>query len=178
MGARTEEFSKGQIWGAVNLIFVSVGTQDRPFNRLLSGVDAIAETLDEEIVAQIGYSTYIPHNVKSFRFCGHKEMLHYIEKANVIISQAGFGIIGNAIRYNKPMVLVPREFRYGEAVDKQYELAEYLASQNRSIVCVRNLEYLAEGIDEVRNINAEYKYKSNIPAIIEDFITKNIILRE
>ena len=153
------------------MIFVSVGTLEKPFNRLLQGVDIIAEKVNEEILVQTGHATYIPKKCKFFKYCSHEEMLAHINAASIVISHSGFGIIGNSIRLKKPMILVPREIKYGEAIDRQYELAEYMASQNKSILCVRDVNQLPEAIDEIRNIRVDYHYNTIIPELIEQYIS-------
>ena len=44
------------------MIFVTVGTHEQPFNRLIECVDNLKkdETITEEVVIQTGYSTYEP----------------------------------------------------------------------------------------------------------------------
>jgi beta-1,4-N-acetylglucosaminyltransferase len=160
------------------LIFVSSGTQNRPFNRLIEAADSLSSHLEEKIIAQIGHVTYQPKQIEYFRFCTQEEMLSYINRARLVISHAGFGIIGNAIRSNKPMILVPREKKYGEAVDKQYELAEYLASSNESIVCVRDVSRLSGAVRSLNDMRACYNYRTVIPELITDFILKNFFVGE
>jgi UDP-N-acetylglucosamine transferase subunit ALG13 len=170
VGAGFNKFSKGSLWGPAVLIFVSVGTQDKSFNRLIEGVDRIAHEIDERIVVQIGNSSFIPKRCDFFRFCTYEELLSHIAQARLVISQAGFGIIGNSIRLSKPMILVPREMKFGEAVDRQYELAEYLAGSNESILCVRNIDLLAEAIHSLNNVHVSYNYSTSIPQIIDNFL--------
>lgn len=152
------------------MIFVSVGTPEKQFNRLIEGVDQLAAVVKERILVQIGHSTYIPRRCDYFKFCSSEEMLLHISNASIVISQAGFGIIGNAIRLNKPLILVPREFKYGEAIDKQYELAEYLANQNASIVCVRDTDILADAVRKLMKIEVHYSYRTEIPDLIDKYI--------
>lgn len=47
------------------MIFVTVGTHEQPFNRLMKEIDKIALQLDneEEIIVQYGFSTNIPEHV-------------------------------------------------------------------------------------------------------------------
>ena len=112
------------------MIFVTVGTNKRPFNRLIRAVDKIAKVNEKyDFVIQRGYSNYSLQYCRYFDFCKGEEFLAYIDAADLIISQAGFSSIGHCIRHNKPIILVPREYKYGEAVDKQYELAEHLAEK-------------------------------------------------
>jgi UDP-N-acetylglucosamine transferase subunit ALG13 len=175
MGASFKEFPQGKIWRPSFLIFVSVGTPDKPFNRLIEGVDSIADVVDENILIQTGHSTYVPEKCEFFKFCSQEEMLSHIRDASIIISQAGFGIIGNAIMFSKPMILVPREKDLGEAVDKQDELAEFLSSQHDSIVCIRDVTLLPKAIQDIRNLKVEYNYKSIIPELIDEFIIRTFI---
>lgn len=44
------------------MIFVTVGTHEQPFNRLIQEVDHLVETgvIKEEVFIQTGYSTYEP----------------------------------------------------------------------------------------------------------------------
>jgi UDP-N-acetylglucosamine transferase subunit ALG13 len=154
------------------LIFVSVGTLEKPFNRLLEGMDNVADKVNEVILVQTGHSTYVPKKCNFFKFCSYEEMLTHIDAASIVISHSGFGIIGNSIRLKKPMILVPREIKYGEAIDKQYELAQYMASQNKSILCVRDVNQLAEAIEEIRKFRVAYHYHTTIPELIEQYISR------
>jgi len=160
------------------LIFVSVGTPERPFDRLIKAADRLAGSIDERIVAQIGHATYIPQKCEFFRFCKREEMISYIKSARLVISQAGFGIIGDSIKLKKPMILVPREIKYGEAIDKQYELAEYLAAENKSIHCVRDISQLAEHVQKLGRVQVQYNYKTTIPALINGFIAQAFLRGE
>ena len=44
------------------MIFVTVGTHEQQFNRLIEYVDRL--NLDEDVFIQTGYSTYIPKNCR------------------------------------------------------------------------------------------------------------------
>ena len=46
------------------MIFVTVGTHEQQFNRLVECMDKWAGENDEEVVIQTGYSTYEPKNAK------------------------------------------------------------------------------------------------------------------
>ena len=54
------------------MIFVTVGTHEQQFNRLVEYIDKIAEKMDEEIIIQIGFSTYKP------KHCVWKEFFHTV----------------------------------------------------------------------------------------------------
>ncbi|MFZ5516800.1 MAG: glycosyltransferase [Candidatus Zhuqueibacterota bacterium] len=157
------------------MIFVSVGTNTLPFDRLVKEADSIAKESDETFFIQRGHSPYKPVHAKYFDFCEPQNMIHYIEEAEIVISHAGFGIIGDCIVRNKRLILVPREYEYGEAVDKQLELAEYLANTEQSIICVRDVAKLKNAITQIRNIQPKYKFETKIPETVRDFVNKNFL---
>jgi len=68
---------------------------------------------------------------------------------------------------------VPREYKYGEAVDKQYELAEYLARTNESILCVRDMLFLERALEHLKDSRPLYQYHTIIPDLISTFIRDN-----
>jgi UDP-N-acetylglucosamine transferase subunit ALG13 len=50
------------------------------------------------------------------------------KRARVVISHAGSGSILTALRHNKPLIVMPRRHKYGEAIDDhQLELADALS---------------------------------------------------
>ena len=52
------------------MIFVALGTQKFNFNRLLKKIDLLISRgeISEQVIAQIGYSTYKPKNYKFYTF--------------------------------------------------------------------------------------------------------------
>ena len=48
------------------MIFVTVGTHEQPFNRLIRKIDELKRDgiIKEEVIMQIGYSTYEPKYCK------------------------------------------------------------------------------------------------------------------
>ena len=57
------------------MIFLTVGSQKFQFNRLLKKIDNLVEIgiIQEEVIAQIGYSDYIPKNFKYKQFMDRDE---------------------------------------------------------------------------------------------------------
>ena len=157
------------------MIFVTTGTSKLPFNRLLQAVDEIAKVKGYDILVQLGYSTYVPKYCKYYDFCDRKTFLSHIQDAVLVISHSGIGSTGDCIRFNKPIILVPREYKYGEAVDKQYELAEYLAAEHDSIICVRDVALLPETIERLIGVNPIYHYHNCVPDLIDKFIKENFL---
>jgi UDP-N-acetylglucosamine transferase subunit ALG13 len=95
------------------VIFVTLGTQAFPFDRLLRGLDG----LEEGLVIQGGSSTYRPAGAAWFGFLDFPELLEYVRAARVVVSHAGVGSVMTAVAEGKRPVVVPRLVRHGEAVD-------------------------------------------------------------
>jgi UDP-N-acetylglucosamine transferase subunit ALG13 len=97
------------------VIFVTVGTNEARFDRLLHAVDALA--VDEEIVAQCGSSPVRPSNARCVDFLHFDDMVEHIRRAQVVVAHAGVGTVLVALANGRRAIVVPRLQRYGEAVD-------------------------------------------------------------
>jgi UDP-N-acetylglucosamine transferase subunit ALG13 len=61
--ARTAKvFSTSRIFGKIALIFLTVGTWYKGFDRLVKAVDELVGSviIDDQVIAQIGYGSYKP----------------------------------------------------------------------------------------------------------------------
>lgn len=129
------------------MILVITGTVSRNFSRLIKEVDRIAGKTDEELVVQIGDTSFRPQNVSYFRFASKEAMEELYRKARVVVSHAGVGTIMTALRYNKPIIVVPRRKEYGELWDDhQVEIAEELAREGK-VTVVYDINELKEALN-------------------------------
>lgn len=159
------------------MIFVILGSQKFQFNRLLKSIDNLIESgvITEEVLAQVGYSDYIPCNFKCKKFFDHKELLDTIHKADIIITHGGSGSIVGAVKSGKKTVAVPRKAKYKEHVDDhQIQIIQQFSRQNLICAC-EDCDRLKEALETVRR--TEYKsYQSNTNDIIDsivDYIENN-----
>lgn len=81
------------------MIFITLGSQKFQFNRLLKAVDKLYT--NEEIMAQIGYSDYLPKNYKYKKFLDRDEFSYYMKKADIVITHGGTGAIMGALKRKK-----------------------------------------------------------------------------
>lgn len=156
------------------MIFVTVGSQKFQFNRLLKEVDELIETgkIKDDVFAQIGVSDYKPKNYKYKEFITQEEFNDYLNKADIIITHAGTGVIVNAIKKGKKVIGVPRLAKYGEHVDDhQIQLIKEFTDMN-FISAVYNTKELETKLEEIYEKKFS-KYESNTQTIIND-ITKFI----
>jgi anti-anti-sigma factor len=118
------------------MIFVTVGTEQYPFNALLDWVDVLIRygIINQEVVIQYGSSTRLPDRVKINRFLPEKEFVDAIEQADVVIAHCGEGTAALLEDAGKPYVLVPRTHDFREHVDDhQIEMADDLEKQGIAI---------------------------------------------
>ena len=96
-------------------IFVSVGANPHPFDRLVKKIDDMAGSgeLKEEVVLQIGTTKYVPKHIRRVKmFWGPGEYEEILRNCSMIISHAGLGNAILARDYKKPLILVPRLTEY------------------------------------------------------------------
>ena len=104
------------------MIFLTIGTTEFPFDRLLKAVDEAMCNLrlNEQLIVQSGVGDYqfkYP-NVKVFKDLPFNKMVYYLKNARVVITHGGPATIFLALKYsqNKPLV-VPRSEKFGEHVN-------------------------------------------------------------
>lgn len=151
------------------MIFVTVGSQKFQFNRLLKEVDELIETgkIKDDIFAQIGASDYKPKNYKYKEFITQEVFNDYLNKADIIITHAGTGVIVNAIKKGKKVIGVPRLAKYGEHVDDhQIQLINEFKEMN-FIEPVYKMNKLKDAIETVKEKRYN-TYVSNTDKIIDD----------
>ncbi len=96
------------------MIFVTVGTQ-LAFDRLVTAMDTWArEHPEEKIFAQIGPSKLKDLAFPSEPFVSPSRADALFRDADLIVSHAGMGSILAALKYRKPLIVLPRRADLGE----------------------------------------------------------------
>jgi len=115
------------------VIFVTVGTNEAPFDRLLEAVAALG--LTEELIVQHGSSRCRPETALCVESLPLDELTVLVRQARVTVTHAGVGTILTALANGKRPVVVPRLHSYGEAVDDhQVEFARRLGPELITLV--------------------------------------------
>jgi len=98
------------------MIFVSVGTNEARFDRLLRAVAGLPG--GDELLVQHGHSSAIPGDrVELVDFLTFDAMADAIRRSRVFVTHAGVGSVLVALANDKRPVVVPRRKAFGEAVD-------------------------------------------------------------
>ena len=116
------------------MIFVTVGTHEQQFNRLMKAMDVFALETNEKIVVQYGYSTYVPNHCDSFQMLSNDKMEQYVKEARIVITHGGPGSILLPLLNGKKPIVVPRQHKFNEHVnDHQVKFAQHLEKENTII---------------------------------------------
>lgn len=150
------------------MIFVTLGSQKFQFNRLLKQIDILKENniINDNVFAQIGYSTYIPRNYEYSNFLDREVFDNYQQKADLVITHGGTGAIIGAIKKGKKVIAVPRLLEYDEHVDNhQVEIVKQFNDSNLIYACYdcNDLEKMIKEIEK-HKFN---EYISNTESIIK-----------
>lgn len=162
------------------MIFVTLGTQDKEFTRLLEAIDREIENgnIKERVVVQAGYTKYESKNMEIFDLIPTDEFNKYIKSADLIITHGGAGSILTAIKNNKKVIAAARLYKYKEHTnDHQKQIVKEFADEGY-ILELRDFNKLGKLIEKSKNFTPK-KFVSNTPnmiKLIEDYIedTNNV----
>ena len=127
------------------MIFVTVGTHEQPFDRLVGYIDQMKEkqVITEEVVVQTGFCTYVPRNCVWKNMFSYEDMIKNMERARIIITHGGPSSFITALQLGKIPIVVPRQRRYHEHVnDHQLQFAKEVAERNGNLVVVEDIKQL------------------------------------
>lgn len=170
--------------GGESMIFVTVGTHEQQFNRLVEYVDNLKkdELIKEDVIIQTGYSTYIPQYCIAKQFFTYTEMLKRVKQARVVITHGGPSSFIMPLQIGKIPIVVPRQKRFDEHVnDHQLEFCNEVAKREGNIIVVNDISELGDIIKKYDEVicQTENGRKSNNAKFCKDFETiVNEIMRK
>jgi UDP-N-acetylglucosamine transferase subunit ALG13 len=155
------------------MIFVSVGTNEARFDRLLRGVADL--TIDEELIVQYGHSSPIaPATAELVDFLSFDAMLDTIRRSRAFVTHAGVGSIMVALAQEKRPIVVPRRRALGEAVDDhQLELGRRFAASGM-VTLVDSVDGLAGALSADESPTSLARGVSALGADLRDFLAARI----
>ena len=139
------------------MIFVTVGTHEQPFNRLVKAVDELKRdgVITEDVVIQTGFSTYEPEYCTWSKLIPYQDMLKNVEDARIVITHGGPASFIMPLQIGKTPIVVPRQHRFNEHVnDHQVEFARNVAERMETIIPVEDISKLGEVITNYDQIVA------------------------
>lgn len=146
------------------MIFVTVGTHEQPFNRLIKKIDILKKSnvIFDDVIIQKGYSTYEPCSCETYSFLPYDRMLYFLNKARIVITHGGPSSFIYPISIGKMPIVVPRQKKYGEHVnDHQLIFCRQLKSKGFPI-------HLVENIDDIEKIILSYSTVNLNPILLNN----------
>jgi len=144
------------------MIFVTLGTQDKPFKRLIKAVERQIDlgNITEEVIVQSGCTDYKSDKMKIINYMNGEEFNKYLKEASVIITHAGVGTIIKSLEENKKVIAAARKMVYGEHVNNHQQQILDNFSIKGYILPLRSFRKLNEVLDKVESFKPE-KFESN-----------------
>ncbi len=139
------------------MIFVTVGTHEQPFNRLVECVDTLKKngTITEDVVIQTGFSTYEPKYCKWQKLFPYQEMLKLVSEARIVITHGGPSSFIMPLQIGKTPIVVPRRHEFNEHVNNhQVSFAKAVAERMGTIIVVDDIMQLGTTITNYETIVA------------------------
>lgn len=137
------------------MIFVTVGTHEQSFNRLIECVDSLKRDglITEEVIMQTGYSTYEPKYCKWQKLYPYQQMQKIVADARIVITHGGPSSFIMPLQIGKTPIVVPRRHEFNEHVnDHQFAFSKAVAERMGTIIVVEEMERLAETIQNYDKI--------------------------
>ena len=128
------------------MIFVSVGTHEAPFDRMLEAVHAL--DLEEELIVQYGPSPVrsSKHGVEEHEYLPFDDVVANIRSARAVVMHAGVGSVMISLANGKRPIVMARRHQFGEHVDDhQVELARRMEASGL-VTFVEDTEGLARAL--------------------------------
>ena len=139
------------------MIFVTVGTHEQPFNRLVKAVDDLKADgtipADEPVFIQTGFSTYEPQHCEWAKLLPYEDMQSYIQEARIVITHGGPSSFLAPLQLGKIPIVMPRCVEYGEHVnDHQLEFVRDVCERFGNIIVVNNKTELTKAIASYKHL--------------------------
>lgn len=137
------------------MIFVTVGTHEQPFNRLIEYIDKLKQNkvISEDVVMQTGYSTYKPLHCTWQKVYPYRQMVELVSEARIVVTHGGPSSFILPLQIGKVPVVIPRQKKFGEHVnDHQVNFVRAIADRTKSIIVVLDIEELGDVINQYGEI--------------------------
>lgn len=151
------------------MIFVTLGTQDRKFTRLLEAIQKQIDNkiITEEVIVQAGCSSdFKSKDMEIFDLIPMDEFDEYIKKCDILITHGGVGSIITGLKNKKRVIAAARLKEYGEHQNNhQLQIIENFAKEGY-IISLDDFDKLDNIIKDIKKFKPK-EYKSNTDKFIK-----------
>lgn len=169
------------------MIFVTVGTHEQPFNRMIEAVDKLkgSGVIDEDVIMQTGFSTYEPKYCEWHKLLPYAQMKEKVAEAHIVITHGGPASFIMPLQIGKIPIVMPRQLQFNEHVNNhQVDFTKAVADRMGNIIPVYDVARLDDTIqqyDEVAGAmqnNGLNTNNSQFNAALEKIVEKMFIREE
>ncbi len=161
------------------MILVTLGSQDKPFTRLLENIDKEIEkgNIKEKVVVQAGYTAqkYESKNMEIFDLIDRDGFRKLVSECNLLITHGGVGSILVGLKNGKKVIACARLSKYKEHInDHQVQIINEFARAG-FILAYNDGDDLGDVLAKAKKFKPK-KYVSNTENfinMIKEFIDNN-----
>lgn len=159
------------------MILVTLGTQDKSFERLLVEIDRLIDKkiIKEKVIVQAGYTSYTSDKMEIFDYLPKDEFEDLISKCSCLITHGGVGSIFDAMSRGKKVIAVPRLAKYKEHTnDHQLQVVGELGKEGYILAC-SDVSDLEKNLKKLPKFKLK-EYKGNhdrMLSVIRNYIQKS-----
>ena len=156
------------------MIFVTLGTQDKTFERLLKAIDKAIENgeIKEKVIVQAGNTKYESNNMEIFDLISQDEFQKLVDKCDLLITHGGVGSILSAVKQGKKVIAAARLKKYNEHVNDHQKQIIHEFEKEGYLIELKDFNQIGKTIRKAENFKPK-KFKSNtnnMINLIEDLI--------
>ena len=155
------------------MIFVTLGTQDKGFSRLLEAIDKEIEkgNIKEKVVVQAGCTKYKSDNMEILDLVSPDEFDKLMSEASFVITHGGVGSILTAIKHGKVVIAAARLKKYKEHTNDHQKQIVKEFSDRGYILELRDFNKLDKMIEKAKNFKHK-KFESNTDNMVKLLLEK------
>ncbi|MBO5143530.1 MAG: multidrug MFS transporter [Clostridia bacterium] len=155
------------------MIFVTVGTHEQGFERLIKEIDRLKEEkiIKEDVIIQKGYTEYEPKHCEAYKLIEYDKLQQYLSEAHIIITHGGPASFIAPLSIGKTPIVVPRQKQFDEHVnDHQVDFVKQVVERNNSIIPVYDITELKDKLVNYDSIveSMAGNYSSNNKKFVEE----------
>ena len=144
------------------MIFITLGTQDKPFTRLLEAVQREIDNgnIKDKVVVQAGCTKFKTDDMEIFDLIPMDDFDKLMNECDLLITHGGVGSIVGGLNKNKVVIAAARLEKYGEHLnDHQLQIINNFTKEGY-ILNLEDFDNLALLLEESKTFKPK-KYKSN-----------------
>lgn len=158
------------------MILVTLGTQDKPFTRLLEEIEKEINkgNIKDKVIVQAGMTKFESKNMKIFDLIPMNEFNKMINECDLLITHGGVGCILTALKKGKIIIAAPRLEKYKEH-DNDHQCQIIDSFDKDGYIIGSNVQDLEKCLKKAKTFKPK-EYISNTNHMIElvtDYIDRN-----